>query len=127
MARLLLVEDDADQLELRRLILEHAGHRVWTASSPQAALDAFGEACPSVVVTDLRLPRSEDGLSLIRALRLRSSAVRIVVLSGAEVGAGAPTGLDQADLHLKKPVSSQELADLIRKLACDSMGGESGA
>jgi DNA-binding response OmpR family regulator len=122
MARLLLVEDNPDQLELRRLIFEHAGHRVWTASSPQAALDAFGEARPSVVVTDLHLPRNEDGVSLIRALRRSSSEVRIVVLSGAEEGLETSAARALADHYLRKPVCMQELLSLIRKLACDSIG-----
>lgn len=121
MARLLLVEDDPDQLELRRLILEHAGHRVWTASSPQAALATFAEARPAVVVMDLRLPRTEDGVSLIHALRSCLPRVRIVVLSGAEENFEISPARALVERYLKKPVPSQELVSLIGKLACDSI------
>ena len=37
MATVLLVEDDPDQLDLRRELLEHAGHTVFPASSAAAA------------------------------------------------------------------------------------------
>lgn len=122
MARLLLVEDDPDQLELRRLILEHAGHRVWTASSPQAALAAFAEARPAVVLMDLRLPRTEDGVSLICALRSSFPGLRIVVLSGAEENFETSPTRALVDHYLKKPVPPRELVSLIGKLACVSMG-----
>lgn len=122
MARLLLVEDDPDQLELRRLILEHAGHRVWTASSPREALAAFTEARPAVVVMDLRLPRTEDGVSLIYALRSSLPGLRIVVLSGAEENFETSPARALVDCYLKKPVPSKELVSLIGKLACVSMG-----
>lgn len=122
MARLLLVEDDPDQLELRRLILEHAGHHVWAASSPQEALDLLTEARPALVIMDLRLPRTEDGLALIGALRLWSAGVRIVVLSGVEDNFALSPARAMVDRYLKKPVPSPELLSLVNKLACDSMG-----
>lgn len=122
MARLLLVEDDPDQLELRRLILEHAGHHVWAASSPQEALDLLTEARPALVIMDLRLPRTEDGVSLVYALRSCLSRVRIVVLSGAEENFETSPARAMVDRYLKKPVPSPELLSLVNKLACDSMG-----
>lgn len=122
MGRLLLIEDDPDQLELRRLILEHAGHRVWAASTPQEALEILVEARPVLVIMDLRLPRTEDGLSLIRALRLRSAGVRIVVLTGAEENFETSAARSLVDHYFKKPVPSRELVCLAGKLACDSMG-----
>ena len=121
MARLLVVEDDRDQLELRRLILERAGHQVWTAVSGGGALDALAEAAPSVVLMDLRLPRTEDGLALIRGLRARSPRARIVVLSGGTENFHGLAEGGMVDHHLQKPVRSQELLYLIEKIACDSI------
>ncbi len=117
MARL-LVEDDPGQLELRRLILEQAGHEVRTASDGRRALEEFTEAAPAVVVMDLRLPRTEDGLALLAALRARDASVRIVVLTGAaEIPASSAAG-GPAVRCLKKPVPSEELLCVIEKLAC---------
>lgn len=121
MARLLVVEDDRDQLELRRLILERAGHQVWTAVSGGGALEALTEAAPSVVLMDLRLPRTEDGLALIRGLRARSPRARIVVLSGGTENFHGLAEGGMVDHHLRKPVRSQELLCLIEKIACDSI------
>lgn len=113
MRSVLLVEDDPDQLEVRSLLFEAASHRVQAASSAAAAREAFCRSEPDVVVMDLRLPRMEDGLELIRWLRERSQAAHIIVLSGwASDFAGLP---ERALVNhcLAKPVSSRQLLDLI--------------
>ncbi len=47
MARILVVEDDTSQLEIRKQILEHAGHEVVTAQDASEALErlAAGPMC----------------------------------------------------------------------------------
>ena len=54
MARILVVEDDPDQLEMRRLILEQAGHQVVSAQTASEALQHL-PGC-QIVLMDLRLP-----------------------------------------------------------------------
>ena len=117
MANLLLVDDDPDQIEIRKLVLESSAHRVWTASNASEAIRQFELASPQLVLMDLRLPRTEDGLALIRDLRERSSSVRILVLSGwIDDLKTLPEGLLVNNV-LRKPVRSQHLLGLIEKLA----------
>jgi CheY-like chemotaxis protein len=99
MARILVVEDDAIQLEMRKQILEHAGHEVAVAQNASEALEQFA-GCP-VVVMDLRIPEPEDGLRLIRAI---AGAARIIVLSGGAVDPTLPV-----DEFLTKPCPSRTL------------------
>jgi len=117
MARLLIVDDDPDQVDIRRLIMEAAGHEVSVAGSVSAALTQFDRGHPDVVLMDLRLPRTEDGQGLIRALRSRDAGVRIIVFSGwpGNLG-GLPEG-DMVDHFVRKPARSQRLLSLIDKLA----------
>ena len=82
MARVLLVDDEPAGLELRKLIFEREGHRIFTATEPISALALFSEVQPDCVVLDLRLPEAADGLALIRELRGASPSVRIIVLAG---------------------------------------------
>ena len=105
MARILLVEDDATQLEIRKQIIEHAGYEVVTAQDASEALLRFDD-CP-VVVTDLRIPKQEDGARLIRAIDGRA---RIIVLSGGQVD---PTL--QVDEILTKPCPTKRLLESIDK------------
>ena len=80
MARILVVEDDTSQLEMRKQILEHAGYEVITAQDASEALERW-QGCP-IVVMDLRIPDPEDGSRLIQAIAGRA---RIFVLSGGHV------------------------------------------
>jgi CheY-like chemotaxis protein len=80
--RVLLVDDDSAGLDLRKLIFEREGHRIFTATDPSGALAVFTEVQPDCVVLDLRLPEAADGRALIRELRSASPVVRIIVLAG---------------------------------------------
>ncbi|HEX5228725.1 MAG TPA: response regulator [Bryobacteraceae bacterium] len=105
MARILVVEDDASQLDIRRQLLEHAGFDVVTAQDAAQALERW-EGCP-VVVMDLRIPEPEDGARLIAAIAGRA---RIIVLSGGQVDPDLPV-----DEILTKPCPSRRLIESIRR------------
>jgi CheY-like chemotaxis protein len=106
MARILVVEDDPGQLEVRKLILEQAGYDVVTAHDASNAIESL-PGC-QLVLMDFRIPATEDGLRLIRAA---SGQARIVVLSGAKPGVPLPV-----DEFLTKPCSSRKLLEVIAKL-----------
>ncbi|MFN7993542.1 MAG: response regulator [Bryobacteraceae bacterium] len=82
MSLLLLVDDDAQQLTIRKLLLEAAGHQVTVAEDAPEARRLLEELKPDVLVMDLRLPKLKDGLSLIRCVEQNGLAARIIVLSG---------------------------------------------
>lgn len=117
MARLLLVDDDTDQVEIRRLLMEAAGHQVAVAGDAETALAEFGRWQPAIVIMDLRLPRTEDGRQLIRALRLASPGVHLILLSGWPGNLGELPETGMVDRVLRKPVRSQSLLNLIDRLA----------
>jgi CheY-like chemotaxis protein len=82
MCRLLLADDDVQQLGIRKLLLEAAGHEVAVAEDLPAARRLLEELRPDVLVMDLRLPKLKDGLSLIRSVDEQRLAAKIIVLSG---------------------------------------------
>ncbi|HUO33029.1 MAG TPA: response regulator [Bryobacteraceae bacterium] len=82
MCRLLLADDDIQQLAIRKLLLEAAGHQVTTAEAAPEARRMLADLRPEVLVMDLRLPKLKDGLSLIRCVDEQRLAVKIIVLSG---------------------------------------------
>ena len=110
MARLLLVEDDAELLELQSLILRRAGHEVLSTQSAEAALKCFQARRPDVVIMDYRIPRPEDGAGLIRDL---GPGVRVIVLSGASL----KDTVEGAARVLRKPCSPRVLLQAIAELA----------
>jgi CheY-like chemotaxis protein len=84
MMKLLLADDDADQLELRSLSLSRAGYEIYLATDEKSALQLAAEQRPDVAVVDLRIPTEEAGLRLIRALKKLDGGIRLIVLSGSD-------------------------------------------
>jgi uncharacterized protein (TIGR00251 family) len=82
--KLLLADDDADQLELRSLTLSKAGYEIWAAGDVPTALRLASEQSPEAAVVDLRLPTQDLGLQLIRGLKQLNSRLRVIVLTGID-------------------------------------------
>ena len=109
--KILLVEDDPDDLVLARIELERLGHEVVSAGDASAALRLVPVERPDLVVTDIRMP-GMDGFELTRAVQ-RMAAPRwqpVIFLTGhrdeaLEVKALA-TG---ADGYIVKPASAEVL------------------
>jgi CheY-like chemotaxis protein len=114
-SKILVVDDDADQLDLRRQILESAGMEVFTAIDPVRALELFEAHRPESVLLDLHLPSESDGIGLLRCLRERTERreLKVVVVSGWTANFQASPEAALADHVLQKPVRSLDLLRLI--------------
>ena len=121
MPRILLVDDDPDQLEIREMILESEGHTVAAISSRHDALSGFARFLPDVVVMDLRLPKTVDGLQLIRELHAANAAVKIVVLSGWPADISGTPEEAMVSKVIQKPVKSELLLRILGQLAMLSL------
>ncbi len=110
---ILLVDDDADILDINRILLTDAGYNVETASSAEEAL-AKSESMPDLVVLDLLLP-DMHGLSIISSLRSRGLAV--LVLSALSSVEDRVIGLRAGgDDYLVKPYALSELLARVESL-----------
>jgi CheY-like chemotaxis protein len=114
MRRLLLVDDDRDGLQLRRLIFERAGYQVLAENTADGARRSFAVDPPDVVVLDLRLPQAAIGLALIREFRTQSPRACIIVLSGWIGDLQSQPEAAMVDAVFEKPVRS---ATLLRAVA----------
>ncbi|MFN7926169.1 MAG: response regulator [Bryobacteraceae bacterium] len=117
--RILLVDDKPDQIEMRQLLLESAGHTVVTANTREQAL---GFLPADDIVMDLRIPTLDEGLTLIRELRDRAPQSKKIVLSGWTQSLEGRPEKDMVDHILQKPVRSQTLLALLLVTACSAFG-----
>lgn len=113
MARVLLVEDDA---EVRRALLSalanHGHDVVWTGTGGEALRSAVDDR-PDVVVLDLGLP-DIDGHEVLRMLRAVSD-VPVVVATARDDDSAIVRTLDAgADDYVVKPFSARQLEARIR-------------
>jgi CheY-like chemotaxis protein len=115
-AIVLIVDDDTTGLEIRKLIFEHAGHRVIAAADPAAALAHCGfspDTAPETAILDLRLPDAAAGLALIRELRRVYPALRLIVLCGYAADLDGRPERALVDEILSKPVHPERLLSAV--------------
>ncbi|HDJ22239.1 MAG TPA: response regulator [Candidatus Bathyarchaeota archaeon] len=118
MARILVVDDEEDVLELTRLMLESEGYTVETARSGEEALGKVYDWRPDLVLLDAVMPGTH-GLDVCRRLKRDKDTRRIPVIIFTALGTGVDLMLgegDKADGYLQKPFTKRQLMDLIQRL-----------
>ncbi len=115
MHRLLVVDDDIDIRSLLAEQLGRAGYQVSTAGDGAAMRQVLAREHIDLVVLDLNLPH-EDGLTLCRDLRARTSTPVIMLTARSET-IDRVLGLEMgADDYLAKPFEPRELLARIRNV-----------
>ncbi|MEO7271421.1 MAG: response regulator [Vicinamibacterales bacterium] len=111
---ILLVEDEPAVRRLVAVSLERAGYRVLEARDGSEGVALFEAHAPAVdlLITDVRMPEM-DGASLVRELRDRAPALRVLCVSGYP---GAAVDLTRTEHFLAKPFSKYELLATVRKV-----------
>ena len=114
--RILEVDDEPIIGESIALALEAPNREVVVAKDGKEALVLAAKQKFDVVITDHRMPRA-GGLELVRKLRERNYAGKIIVLSGhlSAENIGPYEELD-VDEVVGKPLHSEELRNLIEDL-----------
>jgi two-component system response regulator RegA len=106
---LVIVEDDATFARTLQRSFERRGYRVRLASGPDELEALLGEEVPGFAVVDLKL-RVASGLSCIRTLHARNSAMCIVVLTGFASIATAVEAIKLGACHyLAKPSNTNDI------------------
>jgi two-component system response regulator GlrR len=112
-AKVLLVDDDKDLLQLIAMRLTAAGYAVTAVESGQAALAALAVARPQVVVTDLRM-QGMDGMALFDAIHRDSPSLPVLILTAHGTIPEAVTATRRGVFSfLTKPFEPKVLLDTV--------------
>ena len=106
------IDDNADELKLRSLILANAGYTVLTATTGEAGLHLFTHNHVDLVISDHVL-QDVPGAQLIDEMKRLKPAVSFIMLSGLP---DAPDGADRADMFVTKGMSPPDFLATIQKL-----------
>ena len=124
--RILLVDDEADILDVVAYNLEQAGYRVTAARDGRTAIAEAERAKPDLVVLDIMLP-DLSGTEVCRALRRseKTRAVPILMLTARSDEVDRVVGFEVgADDYVTKPFSPRELVLRVRAILRRRAGGE---
>ncbi len=128
MAKILIIDDDADMVLAARLTLEGAGHEVIEASSGAEGLEKIKAEKPDLIVLDVMMDTTTEGFQL--ALKLRSPDPRseyaafkdIPVLMLTAIHTTAPVRVAPdadylpVDAFVDKPIDPDELLKKVEEL-----------
>jgi CheY-like chemotaxis protein len=108
----LVVDDEADLLEIVSDRLAGEGYRVLTARDGLEALEVVRAARPTCIILDLKMPRL-GGLDALDALRREAPTAHVIVLTGSpNRPLAAACRARGADEFLLKPFDARELLRL---------------
>ena len=113
-ARLLVVDDEPNILELLSVSLRFAGFEVATATDGADALDKVRDVKPDLIVLDVMMP-GLDGFAVASTLRSRGDHVPVVFLTARDATEDRVQGLTLGgDDYVTKPFSLEEVVARIR-------------
>src|SRR5579864_7787411 len=113
-ARLLVVEDEPNILELLSASLRYAGFDVLTATGGSEAVQAAQRHRPDLLVLDVMLP-DMDGFDVVRRLRGGGDHIPVVFLTARDATEDKIRGLTLGgDDYVTKPFSLEEVIARIR-------------
>src|SRR5215472_14076501 len=108
----LLVEDNPEVAKVTEQMIEQLGYRVQRAGSAKEALE-LAEVTPfNLVISDIVMAGSMDGVGLARALRQRRPDLPVVLVTGFSTSA---TEVDLEFAILRKPFDVSDLGRVMAK------------
>lgn len=115
---ILIVEDEADILELIQYTMSREGYQAVTATTGEDGYKIARSKVPNLIVLDIMLP-GMDGLEVCRALKgdAKTQHIPVIMLTAKGEESDVITGLELgADDYLVKPFSPKVLVARIRAI-----------
>ena len=107
MTRVLVVDDDEDNLNLFTIVLENVGFKVNSYSDPVQVLKEFKTSYHDLLILDYLMP-SLNGFELYKRIRQADESIKVLILTAS-----------QERLHISH---NQELVDMILKVVRKPIG-----
>jgi CheY-like chemotaxis protein len=118
----LLVDDDADFVDMNRRLLERGGYAVRTAYNSRECLEEAARRKPDLIILDMIMDRENEGFDLSRELRNREYTKNIPLVMITSVNDSIPFRVEPdrtwlpVDALIEKPVDPQLLLDVVNRI-----------
>ena len=109
--RVLLVDDDPLVRSFARDVMEEAGYEVAEAANVDEAMRGLEKDGFAIVVTDIEMPGSANGVDLAWTIRSRWPYLGVIIMSGCRLP--LPMDIPDQALMLTKPFTGQRLIDAL--------------
>lgn len=115
---ILVVDDEADSLDILTLVLEQEGAKLTSAVSAAAALDVMSRTTPDLIISDIGMPEV-DGLTLMTQIRQLPAGKNVpaIALTAYAGEMDRQSSFDAGyQKHIAKPINIPELITAITEL-----------
>ncbi len=112
-AKVLLVDDEKDFVEMFSLRLEESGEKVFVAHSGKEGLKALEKENIDVIVLDIRMP-GMDGIETLAEIKKKKPLVEVIMLTGHGTAETAVKGMKLGAFdYLMKPADFNDVKEKI--------------
>ena len=117
--RIVLIDDDVDFLEYARIVLESASYEVRTATDAADGMELIRSCSPDLIITDVMMSYSLEGISVARAIRKDPSLCQLPVIVITAIARSPDAELftegarPASDGFLTKPVTPERLLSVV--------------
>ncbi len=130
MARILIVEDDAELRDTICTLLAEENHETVAAGNGEAGLKLLEDSSIDLALIDIWMPEM-GGLAVLKEVRARNSSVPILLMSGGSPGeslehVSALGDTYGANSFIFKPFDGQELHAMVGSLLNSTATGQVG-
>ena len=120
MAKILIVDDDPDVVEVTRMYLQKEGHDVAVAMCKEDGMVAVKTDHPDMLVLDVMMNDPDDGIAMAQDLRHSGFKKPILMMSSINKVTGLDYGRDNdvipVDDFVEKPVKPSMFIEKVNSL-----------
>lgn len=125
--KILLVDDDADLLELLSMRLKSSGYQITTADSAETALNYLDIVRPHLVISDIQM-QGMDGMALFEQIHRTTPTLPVIILTAFGTIPDAVAAVQRGIFgYLTKPYDPKILLGQIERAMALSPGSITGA
>lgn len=120
MARILIVDDDPDVVEMCSMVLQKDGHDVRSAYDRTEGMKALEAEHPDLLILDVIMEQPDDGISMAQDIRRQGLKIPILMLTSMSKVTGLDYGKDEdmvpVNEFVEKPVKAETLLAKVQAL-----------
>ncbi len=118
-AKILVVDDEPEILNLTKIMLEKDGYEVFTASDSVECFERLKEVRPDLILLDVMMP-GDDGWSTCKKIKddktTKDIPVAMFTVRTSDNAIERSQEYAQADAHIKKPFEMKKLLETVKEL-----------
>lgn len=124
MAKILVVDDDPDFVEVTRMVLEANGYEVASAADGEEALARMRQEKPDLVLLDIMMAHILEGLEVSKEMQADAELRRIPIIMVSSITDSPHAGEFPTDEYIpmdawiSKPVQPADLLETVKRCLC---------